>query len=315
MTGTAELVTCGEAMALLTTPAVGLLRHARSLDLGVAGAEANVAIGAARLGVRTAWIGRVGADEFGALVRQTLAGQGVDTTGVVTDPEAPTGLMIKERRTAAVTRVSYRRAGSAGSRLACGDIDGEVLDAARVLHVTGITPALSGTAREALRAAVERARAGGVLVSVDVNHRERLWPATVAVEEYRWLAAHCDLLFVAEAEAALLAGAGHADPVGALAALGPTEVVVKRGARGASAVIDGERFEAPVFAVSSLDPVGAGDAFAAGYLAERIAGAPPAQRLRTGAACGAFAVTVQGDWEGLPVRRELALLTGTDVER
>ncbi|MFC4947461.1 sugar kinase [Pseudonocardia sp. GCM10023141] len=310
---TPQLVTLGETMAALTTPGIGPLRHARSLDLRVAGAEANVAIGAGRLGVRTAWFGRVGDDEFGALVRQTLAGEGVDVSGVVVDPDAPTGLLIKEHRTAAVTRVSYRRAGSAGSRLGPGDVDPAVVGAATVLHVTGITPALSGSARDAVRFAVEVARTAGVLVSVDLNHRDGLWAAADAVTEYRWLAARCDLLFVTDAEAALLVDGP--DPLRALAALGPAEVMVKRGARGATALIDGQVLEAPVFAVTSLDPVGAGDAFAAGYLAERIHGAPAAQRLRTAAAAGAFAVTVQGDWEGLPNRAELELLTAADVHR
>lgn len=298
-----ELVTLGEAMAVLATPGVGLLRHARSLDLRVAGAEANVAIGAARLGVRTSWIGRVGDDEFGALIRQTLAGQGVDVRGVHTDPGAPTGLMVKEHRTAAVTRVTYRRAGSAGSRLAPGDIDADLVRGAKVLHVTGITPALSGSARDAVRAAVELARAAGVLVSVDINHRDGLWSPAAATADYRWLVAHCDVLFATEAELAIAGGEG------------PAEVVVKRGAGGATAVIDGVTVEAPVFPVTSLDPVGAGDAFAAGYLADRIAGAGPEQRLRTAAAAGAFAVTVHGDWEGLPSRRELEMLTAADVQR
>lgn len=298
-----ELVTLGEAMAVLATPGVGLLRHATSLDLRVAGAEANLAIGAARLGARTAWVGRVGDDEFGALIRQTLAGQGVDVGGVVVDPEAPTGLMVKERRTAAVTRVSYRRSGSAGSRLAPGDIDPDLVRRAKVLHVTGITPALSDTARDAVRAAVELAQSAGVLVSVDLNHRDGLWSPADAVADYRWLVARCDVLFATESEIAMV----DAD--------GPAEVLVKRGARGATAVIDGVTLEAPVFDVTTLDPVGAGDAFAAGYLAERIAGADPAQRLRTAAAAGAFAVTVQGDWEGLPSRSELAMLTAVDVHR
>lgn len=304
------LVTLGETMAVLSTPGTGLLRHARSLDLGVAGAEATVAIGATRLGLPSTWVGRVGDDEFGALVRMTLAGQGVGVEHVRTDPEAPTGLMIKEHRTGAITRVTYRRTGSAGSRVAPQDVP--PLNGAAVLHVTGITPALGEPPRAAVRTAVERARAAGVLVSVDLNHRASLWPsATDAVAEYRWLVAHADVLFATEPEAALLTDGGPA----ALAALGPSEVLVKRGAAGATAIICGEVLEAPVFAVDVVDPVGAGDAFAAGYLAERVRGASPAERLRTAAAAGAFAVTVAGDWEGLPTRAELAQLGAQDVRR
>jgi 2-dehydro-3-deoxygluconokinase len=312
----AQLVTLGETMALFVTPEVGALRHARSLDLRIAGAESNLAIGATRLGVRTAWIGRVGDDEFGVLVRQTIGGQGVDVSGVVTDPDAPTGLMFKERRSADITRVTYRRAGSAGSRLRPEDLDPAVIAAADVVHVSGITPALSETARAAVRAAVEHARAAGVLVSFDVNHRSRLWAADVAAAEYRWLAAHADLLFVTEPEARMVVdGDGPGELAGKLAALGPREVIVKRGELGATALIDGVEQEAPLFRVRALDPVGAGDGFAAGYLAERLRGAEPAERLRTAAAVGAFAVTVSGDWEGLPTRADLPLLTSADVHR
>ncbi|WP_232661714.1 sugar kinase [Pseudonocardia sp. TRM90224] len=313
---TAQLVTLGEAMAVLATPGIGLLRQSRSLDLRVAGAEANVAIGAARLGVPSAWIGRLGDDEFGALVRQTLAGQQVDVSGVRTDPAAPTGLMVKERRTSTVTRVTYRRAGSAGSRLSAADLDHDVLDNAEILHVTGITPALSASAREAVHAAVEGAREAGVLVSVDVNHRERLWSGAEAAAEYRWLAERADILFVTEAEARLLVDGDDAPALAsALTALGTHEVLVKRGGDGAIAMIEGELVDVPLFEVATLDPVGAGDAFASGYLVERIRGAEPAQRVRTAAAAGAFAVTVDGDWEGLPTYAELDLLTSADVHR
>nr|BFE80362.1 hypothetical protein GCM10020093_029630 [Planobispora longispora] len=108
-----DLVTLGETMALFTARRVGALRHARDFDLGVGGAESNVAIGVTRLGLRAAWIGRVGADEFGELVRSTLAGEHVDVSRAVVDPDAPTGLMVKGRRTADLVDVRYYRSASA----------------------------------------------------------------------------------------------------------------------------------------------------------------------------------------------------------
>ncbi|WP_141704419.1 sugar kinase, partial [Planobispora rosea] len=170
-----DLVTLGETMALFTARRVGALRHARDFDLGVGGAESNVAIGVTRLGLRACWIGRVGADEFGELVRSTLAGEHVDVSRAVVDPDAPTGLMVKGRRTAELVDVRYYRAASAGSRLRPADLDTGLIRSARVLHVTGITPALSATALEAVRAAVAEARAAGVPVSMDVNYRRALW--------------------------------------------------------------------------------------------------------------------------------------------
>ncbi|MEU8140027.1 sugar kinase [Streptodolium elevatio] len=317
--GPPEVLTLGETMVLLCAPGIGPLRHARSLDVAIGGAESNVAVGLTRLGVRTAWIGRVGDDEFGRLVRGTLAGEGVDVSYAVVDPAAPTGLMVKARRTSAATEVNYYRAGSAGSRLSPDDLPAGLADKVRLLHLTGITPALSESAYDTVEAALV-SRGGAVTVSLDLNYRQALWPPAVAAPVLRGLVERCDVLFATEAEARLVLG----DPRGpgasplelgyALAALGPSQVVVKRGARGAVAVVDGVAYDAPVHQVDAVDPVGAGDAFAAGYLAELLAGADVLARLATAAASGAFAVTVHGDWEGLPRRDELALLQLLDAD-
>lgn len=310
--GPPEVLTLGETMVLLCAPRIGPLRHARSLDVAIGGAESNAAVGLTRLGVRTAWIGRVGDDEFGRLVRATLAGEGVDVGHVVVDPGAPTGLMVKARRTSAATEVNYYRAGSAGSRLCAADVPAELLAKARLLHVTGITPALSESAYDAVDAAVTGA-GGAIPVSLDLNYRQALWSPAEAAPVLRDLVRRADVVFATEPEARLVLGdpRGCDEPVSlarALAALGPGQVVLKRGARGAVAVVDGVVHEAPLHRVEAVDPVGAGDAFAAGYLAELLAGLDVPERLATAAAAGAFAVTVHGDWEGLPRRDELALL-------
>lgn len=316
--GPPEVLTLGETMVLLCAPGIGPLRHARSLDVAIGGAESNVAVGLTRLGVRTAWIGRVGDDEFGRLVRGTLAGEGVDVSHAVVDPHAPTGLMVKARRTSAATEVNYYRAGSAGSRLSPDDLPADLPGKVRLLHLTGITPALSESAYDTVEAALA-ASGGAVPVSLDLNYRQALWSPADAAPVLRGLVERCDVLFATEAEARLVLDdpRGAASPLDlayALAALGPSQVVVKRGARGAVAVVDGVPCNAPVHRVDAVDPVGAGDAFAAGYLAELLAGADVSTRLATAAAAGAFAVTVHGDWEGLPRRDELALLQLLDAD-
>ena len=275
------LVTLGETMALLSSDQVGRLRHASVLRLGVAGAESNVAIGVRRLGVPAAWTGRVGDDELGQLILRELRAERVDVAAAKVDPGAPTGLMLKERRTAELARVVYYRRGSAGSRLAPGDLDEATVTGAGVLHLTGITPALSASARAAVHAAAE----------------------------LRDLTAAADVVFAGDDEAALVVD--ERDPAGmagALARLGPRHAVVKRGADGAVAVVDGAVHAVPSVAVRAVDSVGAGDAFVAGYLAELLAGSGPVECLATAAACGAFAVTAPGDWEGFPTRDELELL-------
>jgi 2-dehydro-3-deoxygluconokinase len=295
------IVTVGEVLAVMNAAEQGPLRHTGTFHLTIAGAEANVAIGAARLGAPAAYAGRVGDDEFGRLVLATLRGEGVDVSGLVTDAGAPTALMVKEHRLPGVVGVAYYRSGSAGSRLTPDDLPHDLIRRADVLHVSGITAALSPGARDAVYAAIDLAPR----VSFDVNYRSGLWPAEEARPVLADLATRADILFAAEDEAELLTGTP--DPA-ALAALGPSEVIVKRGAAGCVAVCEGQRLSCDARAVHTVDAVGAGDAFAAGYLADRVAGQGFESALRTAVAAGAFAVMQRGDWEGAPRRPELALL-------
>ncbi|KMS87739.1 hypothetical protein ACZ91_29660 [Streptomyces regensis] len=271
------LVTLGEAMAVLTSPIVGPLRH--------------------------------------GLIRMTLAGQQLPAEHVLTDEHAPTALMVKERRTGTRTRVSYYRTGSAGSRLRPADVDETAVRRAGVLHLTGITPALSESAREAAFAAAETARDAGVPISFDLNYRRALWTPDEATAALRRLTSAATVVFATEDEARLLVdGSDPAQLARALAALGPREVVIKLGGDGAVALVDGEIVTVPPRPTTVVDPVGAGDSFAAAYLAARLRGEPVRQQLDDAAMAGALTVAVTGDWEGLPDRSELAAGDG-DVTR
>ena len=309
------VVTLGESMAALASTAPGPLRHASHLRLSIAGAESNVAIGVRRLGHPAAWIGRVGADEFGALILERLRAEQVDVSAARIDPDAPTGLLVKEQRTPDVTRVHYYRTGSAGSRLRPEDLaEGRaarlIADAA-VLHLTGITPLLSTGASEAVVRAVELAAAAGVPVSLDVNHRTALGSPARMRELLRPLLPRVSHLFAGEQELLLLTDT--TDEQRALRTLHGTDVIVKRGASGASVYSPRhpEPVHAPAVPVRAVDPVGAGDAFVAGYLAGLLDGPPVPERLRLGCLTGAFAVSVPSDWSGLPTRDELRLLEAT----
>jgi 2-dehydro-3-deoxygluconokinase len=302
-----RVVTLGETMALLRPEGDAPLAQVDRLSVGIGGAESNVAIGLARLGTDVAWLGRVGADGFGDRIVRELRGEGVDVIAVV-DATAPTGLMVKEHAATGTARpLVYYRTGSAGSRLAAGDLDALRVPDSALLHVTGITPALSETAHDAVLAAISSATAAGVPVSFDVNHRPSLWRDRDAVGTYRAVAAHATIVFAGLDEAQLLVGGepGAAEAATAIAALGPSQVVIKLGADGCLALIDGERFDVPAIAVQVVDTVGAGDAFVAGYLAELLAGLPPEARLTTAVTTGAFACTSPGDWEGFPRRDQL----------
>ena len=318
MTGNGGLVTLGETLGLLVAEDVGPLSLARGMRLGMGGAESNVAIGVARLGLPATWIGCLGDDPIGDLIERQLLAERVRCL-VRRDP-APTALMLRERRTSTAARVSYYRHGSAGSRLRPSDLPDGVVEGAGVLHLSGITPALGPEPAEAVWEAMRRARQAAVPVSVDLNFRSRLWDAATAAPVFRELAAGADILFAGDDEARIAlecdAAVGPEPLVEALAALGPSEVVVKLGRRGALARVDGELIEVPAVPVHAVDTVGAGDAFVAGYLASRLLGRGVRERLSTAAVTGAFAVTVPGDWEALPRPHELTLLTSDqDVQR
>jgi 2-dehydro-3-deoxygluconokinase len=301
------LVTLGETMGLLRAAASGDVSQVEDFRLGIGGAESNVAIGVRRLGGAADWIGRVGDDGVGRRILRELRAEGVGALAI--SDRAPTGLMMKSSRIAGATTVEYFRTGSAGSHLAPEDVDPDVIAHAGVLHVTGITPALSPSAALAVDRALELALAAGVTVSFDVNHREALWPSGEAPDVYRRIAERSNIVFAGETEATLLVGQAPIEELAArIAALGPTQVVIKLGDRGCLALVDGREYRVPAIPIVPVDTVGAGDAFVAGYLAELLDGAAIDVRLATATRAGAFACLADGDWEGLPTRRELGLL-------
>jgi 2-dehydro-3-deoxygluconokinase len=313
---TLDLLTCGEAMGVVESEHVGPLRLGGAMRLSVAGAESTVAIGVARLGGVAKWVGVVGDDEVGALVRRTLTAEGVETDAIAVDPDRPTGLMLKERRTAAVTRVRYYRRDGAGASLAPEHLLAGDVQRARWLHLSGITPALSPTARDAVRHAAELASAHDTRLCVDLNYRSTLWSVEEAVPVLTELVKRADLVLATLEEAELLTGVSEVTGAArALAALGPRTVVVKLGAAGAVVWHDGAPMEVAAVPTTLVDPVGAGDAFAAGLLADLALGRPVTEALETAAAVAAVDVSCPGDWEGLPTRAELDELRGADVVR
>ena len=229
-----DVVTLGETMAVLAAPRAGRLRDMKSLRLSAAGSESNVAIGVCRLGYSASWTGRVGADELGQMILALLRAEGVDVSRSVIEPSVQTALMFKERRGPNVARVTYYRRGYAGSRLSIEDLDESLISAARVLHVTGITLALSETARAAAYGAVEIARSAAVPVSFDFNYRSALWTPEEAAGHFRSMAARSDLVFAGEEELAIVAPGNPLAGARRLAEGGNRAVVVKRGPRARS---------------------------------------------------------------------------------
>ena len=305
------LVSLGETMGLLVQTTPGVPRSGEQMFFGIGGSESNVAIGVRRLGVPATWIGRIGDDPAGALILRELRAERVEVVAAV-DP-APTGLMIRWRPAAQRGRVEYYRRASAGAHLCEADIPDELIAGAAAFHTSGITLALGPDPAAAATRGMDVARAAAVPVSFDLNFRRALWTEAEAAPALTAAVRRADVVFAGLEEAAIVAGGSEPlEAALALEALGPRQVLIKLGAEGCLARIDGSTYEVPSPTVTVHDTVGAGDAFAAGYLAELIAGAEPAGRLATAVAAGAWAVTVSGDWEGAPDRRALGLLEQTE---
>lgn len=301
-----DVLTLGEAMGCLRS--VGRVNLGGAMNLGVAGAESNVAIGLARLGHTCRWVGAVGPDQIGELVIRTLRAEGVDVSCVRHSAE-PTGILVFEDRLGGLMRVDYHRRHSAGSTVCADDVTAALDDPPRIVHLTGLTMALSRSAAEAVHAAAELGRRQGALVSLDVNHRSRLWSEDQARSALAAVIGLVDLVIASDDELALVAS-GHdtAERAERLLGDGTRAVVVKHGEAGATSYTAQGVVDSPAHRVCAVDTIGAGDAFAAGYLSSVLDGLPEPDRLLRANAAGAFAVASRGDWEGLPTRHELALL-------
>lgn len=297
-----DVVTLGECMAVLYPPDPVSLDKTRTLLLDIGGAEANLAIALCRLGHSARFISRVGDDPFGRRVRTVLSDEGVDTSSLQTDPDAPTGVFFREWLADGARRVYYYRLNSAASRIGPDDLTPEQFNGARIVHLTGITPALSASCAAACVRAIDLARAAGALVSFDPNFRPRLWKASQARDVLLPLMRAADVLLMGHEDAqALLEVSNDDDALAAAAALGARVVVLKCAERGVRALVGGQRLTLPAAPVARvIDPVGAGDGFDAGFLAGWLRGWSISESLALGARIGAAAVATLGDYAGYP---------------
>ncbi|WP_329305403.1 sugar kinase [Streptomyces anulatus] len=354
---TTDVVCLGESMVTFLPSQPGRLADVPSFGRGIGGAESNVACALAAAGHRAAWVGRVGADGFGDHLVETIASYGVDTSAVRRDPVRPTGIYFRTAtdRGTDTHEVAYYRAGSAASAMSPSNVPYEELFAGRVLHLSGITAALSADCLALLRD-LTAPRPGRPLVSFDVNHRPHLWrggdaDASVLLE----LARRADLVFVGEDEAEEAWGIVGAEAIRA-ALPEPAVVVVKRGSAGAtvfSGLRPGPRSSnaggaenaagagspnaggaenaagagssgaggaegadtvtaVPALRVDVVAAVGAGDAFAAGFLSATLRGLPVRERVRHGHLMAAAVLTVPGDLTDPPARDHADRLAALD---
>ncbi len=313
-----DLVGLGEVMLRLSAPPLHRLEQTTSLDVRIGGTEANVAAACARLGLKTALISALPADHvWGDRTVRELTGQGIDCAGVVRRPASRMGLYFLEYGAAPrPVRLLYDRRDSALAQLVPDEVDWTLVRRARLLHLTGVTAALGDNLRTVVRRAVDEAAAAGVPVAFDVNYRSRLWTPAQARDFLREMLPRVRYLFIGSDDAEVLFGptGAPADVLNGLRALAPTATIaLTLGEAGSAVLTESGATVRPsrLYTVSVVDRVGAGDAFAAGFLWAMLTGRPAHAGVDAGTAMAALKCTVWGDVP-LVTRAELDELLASD---
>ena len=302
-----DVVTLGECMALVYPEELVPLERSSALRLDMAGAESNLCIGLSRLGFTTRFISRIGKDPLGEYIRNKLDDEGVLTDALYEDEDAPTGVFFREHLPDGQRRVYYYRKNSAASHLSPDDLNESLIRGVKILHLTGITPALSESCAGSCLRAIELAKSMGVKVSFDPNYRKQLWPEEKARHVLLPILKQSDFVLMGHEDSrAILGISNEQDSMNYVAELGVEIVVMKRAERGALLLSKGTYLEVPAHPVEKVvDPVGAGDGFDAGFLAGWLKGWDFEKSLNLGALVGAKAVSVIGDYHGYPYASEL----------
>lgn len=292
-----DLVALGEAMVEFNQAS---REDERLYRRGFGGDTSNAVIAAARQGARCAYLTRVGDDTFGQACLALWQQEGIDTSGVGVATDAPTGIYFVDHG-ADGHRFNYLRAGSAASRMGPQDVPAGLIRRARWLHVSGISQAISESARRAVAQAIRLAREAGVRVAYDPNLRLKLWPLDLAREVITTTMAQCDEFLPSLDDVQILSGLEEPHAIlDWCHRLGVRSVVLKRGALGAIVSNDQGRVEVPAFKVQAVDATGAGDCFDGSYLARRARGDSAVEAVRWACAAAALATMGYGAVEPLP---------------
>ncbi|OCA88021.1 2-dehydro-3-deoxygluconokinase [Bacillus sp. FJAT-27225] len=305
-----DVVTFGETMVLFNPEQMLPLEYNHRFMKQIGGAESNLAIGLQKLGHTTGWFSKLGDDPFGRYIHQFIRGHGVDTSRCVYTDEAPTGLFFKEKRSPTNISVYYYRKNSAASLLASEDLDEEYIAGAKFLHLTGITPALSESIRMAVFKAIEIAKKHKVKIVFDPNIRLKLWSREEAKPVITEIAEAADIILPGLDEGEIMTGKNTPEEIAdQLCLKGDKTIIVKLGEKGAYYQAGSDKGYVDGFPVSQIvDPVGAGDGFAAGVISGMLRNEPISEAVKRGNAVGAIVVGVNGDVEGLPNNEEVEQL-------
>ncbi|MBJ2356512.1 sugar kinase [Sphaerochaeta sp. S2] len=296
-----DVITLGESLVAFIPDTHTKLRYVHQFGKVVVGAESNVAVGLAKLGYSTGWVSKVGNDEFGQFMIRELKAEGVDTSSVIISDEGPTAIMFKQFSNALDTSVFYYRTGSAASTMHKDSIDWEYMKETRIIHISGITSAISESCRDLVEAVFAFAKQEHLLVSFDPNIRLKLMTEEKARNVLAPLLFRADIVLLGEDEGRVLLGTENPEEIAKiLLENGCSYLGVKQGSHGAYVADSTDGFFIDPYPVKVVDTIGAGDAFNTGFLAGLLDNQPIEKCGRMGALLGALAVSSHGDVEGLP---------------
>lgn len=297
-----DLVTIGETMVVFDSVSNGPLRYASNYTCHTGGAETTVAVGVVRQGHTAGWISSLGNDEFGMLIRRTFMGEGVDLSQVTTSNTNPTGIFFRQAAGNGEFRNFYYRKYSAASVMTPEMLNEDYIASSKILHVTGITLAISKQAAETVIRAMEIAKSNGVIVCFDPNLRLKMWTLDEAKTMINSLWHLVDIALPGVEEGNQLFGESDPDKIAdIIQSQGVKTVVVKVGADGAIGYENGLKVVSPGFKVKNVvDAFGAGDSFASGIITGKLNGWSLEETIRFANAIGAIAVSAPGNIEALP---------------
>ena len=303
-----DLITFGEAMVSFTPLENVSIKYASAFGKKIAGAESNVAIGLSKLGKKVGWFGKLGNDEFGEYILRELKGEGVDTSSVVFSKE-PTGIMFKQLSNGGETSVFYYRKASAASTMTSEELPLDYMKKAKILHVSGITPALSDSCKELVFSAINFAKANNILVSFDPNIRLKLWSKEEARQCLSYIIKQADIVLIGDEEAEILLETKDTNNIiETLRRQGVSTIAIKQGENGAVVANQKEIHKINALQINVVDTIGAGDAFNSGFLCGILENCSIDTCGLMGTIMGACAASSIGDIEGLINRSKLDIM-------
>ncbi|MRY42766.1 sugar kinase [Parabacteroides distasonis] len=314
-----DVITIGDAMIAMCPQEKGPIIFCDTFKRKVGGAELNVAMGCARLGLKSGWISKLGNDDFGKYILKTVRGEGIDISEVELVDNYPTSVYFREVLADGSSRSFYYREKSPTSTMKFEDLNEEYFKNAKILHITGVFPSINMNNREIILEAVKLAKKFDLTISFDPNIRLKMWTKEEAKAYIEKLLPYVDILLIGDEEIEILLGETTIeDAIKTFHSYGIEKVIVKKGAKGAVGSDGQNVYEVPAIKPKALvDTVGAGDGFAAGFLTALLKGESLEDCVKFANAVGSLVVGVEGDNEGLPYYDDVLVHLGKSkkVER